>query len=62
MIRRSHRAAITDARSLGILLVGSAVAFGEPYHIDELRQVRSYGRPLADVDSLSLGQQQPPPW
>jgi hypothetical protein len=70
MIRRSRRPAITDARSLGILLVGSAVAFGgsilliaageEPYHIDELRQVRSYGRPLADVVSLSLGQQQPP--
>lgn len=48
----------------GAVLVGVvvlAIAVGEePYHIDELRQVRSYRLPLQDVVTASFSQTQPP--
>jgi len=57
------------ARTVAILTV-IAVAVGalilmlaiteEPYHIDELRQVRSYTWPYADIVDASFAQEQPP--
>jgi len=48
----------------GAILVGSVILvlgmIEEPYHIDELRQVRAYPRPVAQVIDLSFGQEQPP--
>lgn len=40
-----------------VLLISAAE---EPYHIDELRQVRSYDRDLAGVIQASVQQEQPP--
>ncbi len=52
-------------RRLQIATIAAAVAFGaivlfvamgeEPYHIDELRQVRSYSSDLVRVAKLSVG-------
>lgn len=50
--------------TLVAVLIGAAVLLiaieDEPYHIDELRQVRSYDRPFGDVVEASFAQVQPP--
>ena len=44
---------------VGALILGIAAA-EEPYHIDELRQVRSYDKPTPDIIEASTQQEQPP--
>jgi hypothetical protein len=47
-----------------VIAIGAGVLFlatiDEPYHIDELRQVRSYGLSVGEVIDASLAQEQPP--
>jgi len=49
--------ALIIALGTSVLLIAAAE---EPYHIDELRQVRSYDRDLAGVVMASIQQEQPP--
>ena len=50
--------------TLVAVLIGAAILViaidDEPYHIDELRQVRSYDRPFGDIVEASFAQEQPP--
>lgn len=50
--------------TVAAIVVGSVILvigmLEEPYHIDELRQVRSYSRPMSVLIELSYGQEQPP--
>lgn len=69
--RTDVRVAVRVVRRIeGLLPVSLMIALGafvlliaaaeEPYHIDELRQVRSYDRDLAGVVKASIEQEQPP--
>lgn len=55
---------ITAAMIIVVMLVGAIFlvveASTEPYHIDELRQVGYYERPIAAVVDSSFGMEQPP--
>ncbi len=59
-----ERARRTRWLILGAVIIGAAILLlaidDEPYHIDELRQVRVYGSPLSEVVEASFRQGQPP--
>lgn len=63
-IQQRKEVATTAALIIIVMLVGAILliveASTEPYHIDELRQVSYYDRPISDVVDQSFGMEQPP--